>query len=96
MLLAVLVGATTLFMSLITDYEMGLLRFLPFNGHRFFDLLLGLGLVGAPIHFAISGIPGVIFVLAGVIALGSTLLTRGGDPTDGRLTPMEPRHGSAH
>jgi hypothetical protein len=63
------------------------LRFVPFPIHRFSDLLIGILLVGAPIHFATSLLPSVVFVGAGVMELGTALLTRAGKPGGHPIVP---------
>jgi hypothetical protein len=80
-------GGALLLLSVLTDYELSLLRFVPFPIHRFADLLLGIFLVGAPIHFATSVLPSVIFVAAGLLEFGTALLTRSGKPAGHPIVP---------
>ncbi|MGB8167708.1 MAG: hypothetical protein WCF18_09485 [Chthoniobacteraceae bacterium] len=70
-------GVVALLYSLGTDYELALLRVLPFPFHRALDLLWGLGLLFSPIHFAINGGAAVLFVALGLIAVVAAFLTRG-------------------
>lgn len=62
-------GLITIVMSIVTHYELGLVPLLPFRGHLFFDVLLALGLLFAPWHFHIGGLPAVVMSILGVLAL---------------------------
>lgn len=78
-------GAAIAFLTSITDFKMGLLRFVPFPIHRGADVLSGIMLAGAPLHFSIGGLPGALFVAAGLMQLAAAVLTRddskpGGEP----------------
>ena len=80
-------GGALLLLSVMTDYELSLLRFVPLPIHRFCDLLFGILLVGAPIHFATSTIPSVIFIGAGLMEFGGALFTRSGKPGGHPIVP---------
>ena len=70
------IGGALIFLSLITDYELAVLRFVPFPGHRFLDIIFGILLMGAPIHFATSPLTSGVFVAAGLLEFGAAILTR--------------------
>ncbi len=74
--LALAFGGFTVMYSLMTNYELGLLRFVPFAVHRFFDLVIGVMLAGATWHFSLTGRPGLVFTILGILALLVTIFTR--------------------
>lgn len=76
-MLSAMLGTILLFYSAATDYEMGVLRFVPFPIHRGADLLLGVMLVFSPIHFAVHGFPTVLFIAVGAMLLFLSFMTRG-------------------
>jgi hypothetical protein len=49
--LLALVGATTIILSLFTDYEYGLVKLIPMKLHLFLDVLMALFLVAVPFLF---------------------------------------------
>jgi hypothetical protein len=73
---AMLMGAMIVFYSVITDYELGLLKMIPFAGHLFFDLLIGIGLLCSPWIFQIKGNVADLFFVAGAIQAAMVFLTR--------------------
>jgi hypothetical protein len=75
-LLALGMGGFALMYSAITDYEVGLIRLIPFPGHIFLDYLSVLGLIGAPILFAVKGVPAYVLVGAGILDLAVVSFTR--------------------
>ena len=76
-MLSAALAVVLLLYSAATDYEMGLLRFVPFPIHRGADLLLGIMLVFSPIHFAVHGVPAILFILIGAMLLFLGFCTRG-------------------
>jgi hypothetical protein len=74
--IAVICGAVTAMYSIMTDYECGVLRFIPFAGHRFFDMVVAVTLGGAAWHFSMAGRAPWVFGLLGAIAFAVTFLTR--------------------
>jgi hypothetical protein len=76
-MMAVVFGAIILLYSSMTDYPLGLLRFVPFPFHRAADLLIGGSLAFAPIHFAVHGVPAVLFIIVGAALILMAFLTRG-------------------
>ena len=57
-------GAVILLYRSMTDYPLGLLRFIPFPIHKSVDLLAG---AVAPIHFAAHGLPEVLFIALALV-----------------------------
>ena len=74
--IAVVLGVIVIVYSFVTDYEVGVLRFMPFSGNIFFDLAVGVALAGSPIHFAMGGKAGLVFVILGLLQMAMALLTR--------------------
>jgi hypothetical protein len=73
---AMVLGAVVLFYSLITDYELGVIRMMPFSGHLLCDFVAGIALLGAPWHFHIDGKASVAFFVVGAIQIASVFITR--------------------
>ena len=74
--IAVVLGVIVILYSIVTDYEAGVLRFMPFSGNLFFDFVVGVALAGSPIHFAMGGRAGLVFVILGIMQIAIVLLTR--------------------
>ncbi len=74
--IALTCGIVTAMYSAMTDYECGLLRFIPFSGHRFFDLAVAVTLGGAAWHFSMGGRAAWVFGLLGAVGFAATMLTR--------------------
>lgn len=83
-------GAIILLYSSMTDYPLGLLRFVPFPIHKGVDLFVGGGLAFAPIHFAVHGAPAVLFVVLGAALVLLAFLTRGRFSPTGQDNPIVP------
>ena len=71
------VGGAVLASSLMTQYELGLLRVLPFKTHLALDVAAGLFTLGAPWLFGFSHNRAArnTFVAAGAISVAAGLLT---------------------
>jgi hypothetical protein len=83
-------GAVIVLYSSMTDYPLGLLRFVPFPIHKGVDLFVGGGLAFAPIHFAAHGAPAVMFVVLGAGLVLMAFLTRGRFSPTGQDNPIAP------
>lgn len=88
--IALVFGAIILLYSSMTDYPLALLRFVPFPIHKAIDLLVGGGLAFAPIHFAVYGVPAVLFVVLGLSLIVMAFLTRGRFSPTGQDNPVVP------
>jgi hypothetical protein len=73
---ALALGVLTLVYSVATDYELGLVRVLPFRAHLWLDGILGLALTVGPWLMPVSDRARTILVAFGIIALVVTALTR--------------------
>lgn len=68
-------GIATIVYSLLTDYELGLLRVLPFRAHLTVDVLAGLFLAASPWLFQFADRVWVPHVVAGLLELGVVAMT---------------------
>ena len=71
----VLLGAGVILYSLITDYELGLLKILGMRTHLMIDLLGGLFLAVSPWLFGFADENFWLFLILGVAEVGVSLLT---------------------
>lgn len=69
-------GAGTIVYSLITDYELGLLKVLSMKVHLGIDLMAGLLLIAAPWLFGFADQVYWPFVILGIIEVGASLMTQ--------------------
>jgi hypothetical protein len=74
--IAVIFGAGMALYSCMTNYEMGLIRMVPFPMHLFLDALGGFALLFAWVHFATWGVPGIVFAAFGLLEMVVVFLTR--------------------
>ena len=74
--LPAVLGAGAIAYSLITDYELGLVRLIPMPAHLFLDAASGCLLVVSPFLFGFSGQIWVPYVVLGVLEVGASLMTR--------------------
>ena len=72
----VVLGAGTIVYSLITDYELGLLKVISMKAHLLIDLMAGLLLIAAPWLFGFDEIVIWPFIILGVFEVGASLLTQ--------------------
>ena len=92
----VLVGATILLVSLVTDYELSVAKLVPMRTHLALDVLSGALLAASPWLFGFSELVYWPHLLLGVAEIGAGLLTR--QVPDYRVssaaaTPQEPTPG---
>jgi len=70
-------GAATIFVSLLTDYEMGAFRVLPMGVHLVADIMVALTLIIAPmVTPRIDSTPGAIMIGLGITELLAVALTQ--------------------
>jgi hypothetical protein len=74
----VALGAVIIAYSLMTDYELGVVRFLSMRTHLWLDGWIGLFLVWSPTLFGFSAFVWVPQVVVGVFAILLALFTRKG------------------
>lgn len=71
----VVLGAGTIVYSLITDYELGLLKILSMKAHLGIDLFAGIFLIASPWLFGFANEVIWPFVILGIIEIGAALMT---------------------
>ncbi len=69
-------GGFLLLYSVVTDYELSLLRFVPFAIHRGADLLIGILVAFSPIHFGLRDAPAILFIAVGAMLIYLAFCTR--------------------
>ncbi len=82
--LAMIFGTAIVLYTALTNFEVGIVRLIPFPAHLVLDIVAGLALVFSPIIFAVTGVAGVIFVIVGIFELAAALMTRGEGRPSGR------------
>ena len=73
--ISVVIGLGAILYSLITDYELGVLRVLPFGIHLIIDLVSGIFLLAAPWLFGLPSVASGPLITFGLIEVGAALLT---------------------
>ena len=69
-------GAGAILYSLVTDYELGLVRVVPVPLHLGLDALAGGLLALSPLAFGLTGAPAWLFGCFGIFAVLASLVTR--------------------
>lgn len=72
----IILGAGTIVYSLITDYELGLLKILSMKAHLGIDLMAGILLIAAPWLFGFANEVIWPFIILGVVEIGASLMTQ--------------------
>jgi hypothetical protein len=72
----VLLGVATIFYSLLTRYELGLLHVLPLRAHLRLDLIAGVFVAISPWLFGFADVIWQPHVVVGLFGVGASLLTR--------------------
>lgn len=72
----VILGVSALIYSLITNYELGLLKVLPFRAHLGLDVMSGLLLGLSPWLFGFADRVWIPHLLLGLVEIGAVLMTR--------------------
>ncbi len=60
--LSIITGIAVLFASSLTNYKLGIIRAIPFQGHLAIDLLVALAFVSAPLVFDFNGLDAYYYV----------------------------------
>lgn len=71
-----LLGIGLIAYSMLTNYELGVLRLISIKLHLIFDALGGLVLIGLAVICGPSPTIGLLLVVLGVVEIGSSLVTR--------------------
>lgn len=72
----VILGVMTLIYSLLTRYELGLIKVIPFRGHLSLDFLSGVFLAVSPWLFGFSDRVWVPHLIVGLFEIAASLMTR--------------------
>src|SRR4051812_29357240 len=72
----ILLGIAAITSSLLTDYEYGVVKFVPMRAHLMFDLITGVVLVASPWLFGFVHTVWMPHVILGLIACVAALVTR--------------------
>lgn len=78
--LPVTLGSLTILYSLLTNYEMGVLRVIPFPAHLVMDFASGLLLASSPWIFGFEDRVWIPHLVVGLVEIGSSIMTRYSDP----------------
>lgn len=73
--LSVAAGILLVAYSLITDYGMSIVKWIPFNTHLILDALAGLAFVAAPFLFGFDGLIRWFYLVNGAIVLLLVIVT---------------------
>lgn len=72
----VVLGLGTLVYSMLTRYELGVFKVLPFRGHLTLDLISGVLLASSPWVFGFSDFVYLPHLLVGLFEIGAVLMTQ--------------------
>lgn len=78
------VGILAFIYSLITKYELGLVHLISMRTHLFIDLLLGIGLIAAPMVLHSEFTVPIYFLIPGLFAITASMITKR-EPDSDRL-----------
>ncbi len=77
--LPVILGVSTIIYSLLTNYELGLFKVLPFKAHLGLDVMAGILLALSPWLFQFSERVWVPHLVVGLLEIGAVMMTRRSD-----------------
>lgn len=75
--MAMFFGGGIALYTALTNFELGIVRLLPFPVHLVLDFIIGGALVAAPFIFQTRGTAAVVFVAFGIFELLVAAMTRG-------------------
>lgn len=90
--LPMILGVATIVYSLITDYELGVFKALPFRIHMTLDVLSGLLLALSPWLFGFADRVWVPHLVVGLLELGAVAMTRTSASLHAHAHPGTPAH----
>jgi hypothetical protein len=70
-----IVGITALLYSLLTNYELGLIKMIPMKGHLALDIFSGIFLAASPWLLDFAAITYKPHLVLGIIEIGAALMT---------------------
>ena len=73
---ALIFGGGAIAYSLVTDYELGLVRLVPVPAHLLLDAVAGVALALTPLAVRLAAPAGTVFVAFGLFAVAASLVTR--------------------
>ncbi len=85
----VVLGLAALIYSLLTRYELGAVKLIPFKAHLVIDFLSGVVLALSPWLFGFSELVWVPHVIVGLLEIGASLMTQT-TPTVSQGAPTRP------
>ena len=68
-------GGTVILYSLLTNYELGLIKVIPMQGHLILDILSGIFLAASPWLFGFEDIVYRPHLILGILEIGAALMT---------------------
>lgn len=74
--LPVILGVSTILYSLLTNYELGLFKLLPFKAHLGLDVMSGILLALSPWLFQFSDRVWAPHLIVGLLEIGAVMMTR--------------------
>jgi hypothetical protein len=84
----VAVGGAAIVYSILTNYEAGLIRIIPFNIHLIFDILSGLLLAASPWLFGFADRVYLPHLIVGIVEILAGVMTRNEPATHRTTTTM--------
>lgn len=81
----VILGASALVYSLLTNYELGLVKSIPMPTHLMLDLVSGIFLAASPWLFGFADVVYLPHLILGILEIGAALMTQ-----------KVPYHGTSH
>lgn len=90
--LPIILGASALLYSLMTNYELGVVKVLSMKTHLAIDAVSGLLLAGSPWLFGFADRVSTPHLVLGLLELGAVMLTRTQTSTDNSFNRMGTRH----
>lgn len=72
----IILGVGTITYSLVTDYELGLLKVIPMKGHLMIDLIAGIFLAASPWIFGFADDVFLPHLILGILEIGASLMTK--------------------
>lgn len=72
----IILGLGALLYSLITDYELGLLKIISMKAHLIIDLIVGLFLAASPWIFGFADQVYLPHLILGILEMGASLMTK--------------------
>jgi hypothetical protein len=77
-----IVGVTALIYSVLTNYELGLLKIIPMRGHLALDIFSGIFLAASPWLLSFDDIVYKPHLVLGIIEIGAALMTKSKPTTE--------------